>query len=208
MDVAGQLQPLLMGAQGERLHRVAQAFAEVEPLPLQHELPRLDLGEVEDVVDDREQGLARIADGGEVLALLGAELALEDQFGHADDGVQRRADFVAHVGQESALGAAGGLGRLLRRAQAPRRLASAAVMSCEMPNVPTICPSSSSSGSFVEEAQVVRPSGQVSFSSLVDDALPCAEDFLLVGHRLQAMFVGEEVEVGLADRLVGIAQAE
>ena len=81
MDIAGQFQPLLMGAQGERLHRIAQAFAEVEPLAFQHELFRLDLGKIEDVVDHREQRLARIADGGEVFALLGTELALEDQFG-------------------------------------------------------------------------------------------------------------------------------
>ena len=72
MDMAGQFQPLLVGADGERFHRVAQAFPQVELLALQHELLGLDLGEVEDVVDHAEQGLARIADGREELALLGA----------------------------------------------------------------------------------------------------------------------------------------
>ena len=43
----------------------------------------------------------------------GRKLALQHQLRHADDGVQRRADLVAHVGQEGALGAAGGLGGVL-----------------------------------------------------------------------------------------------
>ena len=37
----------------------------------------------------------------------------QSQLGHADDAVHRRADLVAHVGQELALGAVGGLGRFL-----------------------------------------------------------------------------------------------
>ena len=37
----------------------------------------------------------------------------------------RRADFVAHVGQEGALGAAGGFGRLLGRPQRLGRLLAA-----------------------------------------------------------------------------------
>ena len=41
------------------------------------------------------------------------------QFRHADDGVHRRADFVAHVGQEKALGAAGRFGGLLGLRQLP-----------------------------------------------------------------------------------------
>ena len=80
---------------------------------VQRQLPRFDLGEVEDVVDHREQGFARVPDGHQVLALLGRQRALEDQFRHADDRVQGRADLVAHVRQERALGAAGGFGRLL-----------------------------------------------------------------------------------------------
>ena len=43
---------------------------------------------------------------------------------------------------------------------------------------------------------------------LVDDPLPGANDFLLVGQGLQGMFVGEEVDVGLADRFAGVLQAE
>ena len=49
----------------------------------------------------------------QVLALLGGEVGVERQLGHAEDAVHRRADLVAHVGQELALGPAGRLGRFL-----------------------------------------------------------------------------------------------
>ena len=42
----------------------------------------------------------------EVVALLIGQLGVERQLGHADDAVHRRADLVAHVGQELALRAA------------------------------------------------------------------------------------------------------
>ena len=50
----------------------------------------------------------------EIFALFGGELCLEGQFRHADDSVHGRADFVAHVGQEFAFGAAGGFRGLFR----------------------------------------------------------------------------------------------
>ena len=74
---------------------------------------RLDLGEVEDVVDDGEERFAAGAQGLDVLVLRGRELRLEQQAGHADDAVHRRADFVAHVGEELGLGAVAGLGHVL-----------------------------------------------------------------------------------------------
>ena len=46
----------------------------------------------------------------------------------ADDGVQRRAQLVAHVGEELALGAVGGLRRVLRLEQRLFRALAASVM--------------------------------------------------------------------------------
>ena len=51
-----------------------------------------------------------------VLALLVVELGVGQEAAHADDRVHRRADLVAHRGQEGALGLVGGLGRLTRLA--------------------------------------------------------------------------------------------
>ena len=46
----------------------------------------------------------RACDRLDVVALLGGQRGVEQQLGHAEDAVHRRADFMAHVGQELALG--------------------------------------------------------------------------------------------------------
>ena len=60
------------------------------------------------VSSESADDLTRLA----ILALFAVELGVQQQIGHADDAVHRGADFVAHVGQEFALGAVGGFGRL------------------------------------------------------------------------------------------------
>ena len=58
----------------------------------------------------------------DVVVLLGVELGVEQQSAHADYGIHRRADLVAHRRQERALGLVGGLGggaRLLRLLEQP-----------------------------------------------------------------------------------------
>ena len=56
---------------------------------------------------------ARVLHRPQVVALLGRELGPQRQFGHADDGVHRRANLVAHVGEKLALGFRGFFGALL-----------------------------------------------------------------------------------------------
>ncbi len=57
-----------------------------------------------------KQRIGRIPDDAQVFALHAGELGSQQQLRHADDGIHRRADFVGHVGQKAALGAAGGFG--------------------------------------------------------------------------------------------------
>ena len=76
---------------------------QVEAAELQLHPPGLDLGQVEDVVDERQQVAAGGQDVVEVLLLLVVELAeqpLQQHLGEADDRVERRAQLVRHVGQE------------------------------------------------------------------------------------------------------------
>ena len=86
-----------------------QAFAQIEIDRFQVHLARFDLGEIEDVVNDREQGVRRHFYGVEVFALLRIQIGIEDQVGHPEDAVQRSANLMAHVRQEFALGPAGGV---------------------------------------------------------------------------------------------------
>ena len=95
-----QLERLGVGERRERLDRLRQGLAQGEGHRLQLESTRLDLREVEDVVDDGQQRLARAVDGVGVVPLLARQLGVEQQRGHADHAVHRRPDLVAHGGQE------------------------------------------------------------------------------------------------------------
>ena len=99
-----QVQPARLRRQrlaaGERFKFMQQ----VEGNRFKIELARLDLGKVEDVVDQRQQALgAGVGHAGE-LALAFRQLGVEQQLEHADHAIHRGADLVAHVGQEGAFG--------------------------------------------------------------------------------------------------------
>src|SRR4030095_16366470 len=64
------------------------------------QLSLLDLGEVEDIVDDAQERVGRALTHREIFALLGADRSVQQELRHSDDAVHRRADLVAHVGQE------------------------------------------------------------------------------------------------------------
>ena len=60
----------------------------------------VDAGEVEHVVDEREQGLGGIDHGVDIAALLAVERGIAQQACHAQHAVHRLADLVAHGGEE------------------------------------------------------------------------------------------------------------
>ena len=63
------------------------------------------LGDVEDVVDERQEVLGVAADRLHVIdPFARAERGVEEKVGVADDGRHRRPDLVAHVGEEGRLG--------------------------------------------------------------------------------------------------------
>jgi hypothetical protein len=84
-------------------HRVGQRRGEVERRRLQLHATGLDLRQIQDVVDEREQVPARRVDVLEVIVLLFVELAehsLEQHFRKADDRVERVRSSCGHVGQK------------------------------------------------------------------------------------------------------------
>src|SRR5690349_4009809 len=89
-------------------HRVIKAAHQVDIFLLQGELARLGLGQIENIVDDRQQVVAAVVDVRDIfgiarVAQISEKLALED-VGKPNDGIQRRAQFVTHIGKEFALG--------------------------------------------------------------------------------------------------------
>ena len=113
-------EPFFGRAERERLHAAAELLAELEGEWLEAQAAGLDLRDVEDVVDDVQQRLGRRSHQVQRLALLRAQVAVEQQRRHAHDAVHRRPDLVAHVREELALGAVRLLGLLPRLLELPR----------------------------------------------------------------------------------------
>jgi hypothetical protein len=109
----GENQALGGGSRRECVEYITQHGAQVEVALPQFELAGFDLREVEDVVDDVEQALARTVERLQAAALLLGKGCGEEQFGDAEHAVHRRADFVAHVGEKLRLGTARRLRRFL-----------------------------------------------------------------------------------------------
>ena len=86
----------VLHAFGRRLHRLD----DVDVLRPEFERAGVDRGEVENVVDDRQQRRRRFGDEAGVFELLGverADAAVGEQLGEADDVGQRRAQLVGDV---------------------------------------------------------------------------------------------------------------
>ena len=130
-----------------RREQVEGAFddpPQVHRLGVELDLAGLDLGEVEDVVDDGQQRIARCLDRLGVLLLLGVERRVEQQPAHPDDRVHRRPDLVAHRREERALGLVRVLGGAARPRAPRRRTARSRSRSSPAARAPRRTPSSAS----------------------------------------------------------------
>jgi hypothetical protein len=67
-DIIGKLQPLGVGADGHGLQGVAQTIAQQEIDGIELELARLDLREIENVIDDGEESVGRRLDREQVFS--------------------------------------------------------------------------------------------------------------------------------------------
>jgi hypothetical protein len=101
---------LLARAGREKRRDAPDHGAQVEVGFLQLELAGFHLREVEDVVQDGEQRLARVSDDFHLAALGRVERRVEQQMNHAEHAVHGGADLVAHDRQEVRLGARGRIG--------------------------------------------------------------------------------------------------
>ncbi len=115
MKIGHQLDMFLMCADREGLQCVTDGIPERERYPFQPQLPRLDLGEIQNIVDDDQQRFGGLAYGFEIAPLSEGEVRMQSQLRHADDPVHRCADLVAHGRQEDALRSGRLLGHGFRR---------------------------------------------------------------------------------------------
>ena len=125
LNSARKLEPLFVRARRQQPDGILDRAADVERHMFEREPARFDLGEVEDLVDQRQQGFARLLDRAEIVPLRGRQRRPEREVRHADDRVHRRADLVAHVRQELAFRHRGLLGPPLRELELPDELGQA-----------------------------------------------------------------------------------
>ncbi len=117
VDVAAQLQALDVGARLHALQLVAQQGGQVKGNHLDGDVVGLAARQVQDVVDELQQVLGGVVNRVQKAARLLVLQAVFKQRDEAQDVVHGRAQFVAHVGQEGALGAVGALGGVARGGQ-------------------------------------------------------------------------------------------
>ncbi len=107
-----------LGAPGEVADRLHRELPRVDGLDVQPHAAGLHAGEVEQVADHRQQVRAGVANVADLQQVRGVQRAPRVHLQHrreAQDRVERRAQLVAHVGDELGLGAVGVLGRDARR---------------------------------------------------------------------------------------------
>ena len=121
--VGDEVDAVLPRLQRQQIAAMHQRGARRERLRRNLEIARFHLRHVEDAVDDRQQMQAGIVDELGVFPALGRtqhqSLLLRDHLGEADDGIERRAQLVAHGGEETRLG---GIGRFRSAAGLIERL--------------------------------------------------------------------------------------
>ncbi len=110
-NAGGKLQPFLGSPMRHHLDDVFEDRVHVEVDRLQFQFPSLDLREVQDVVEEIGKRLAGRLDEPCKTLLLWIERTVQQQVGDPNHAIERRANFMAHIGQEFALGAVGRLGR-------------------------------------------------------------------------------------------------
>ena len=106
---------------GHVQHQLRHAFhciAQVGGDAFHFQLAGLDFGQIQNVVEDAQQGQRRVVDGVEHAPLRGIQLGLLEDVDHAHHAIHGRANLMAHVGQKFRFAAVGRIGGLFRQFQA------------------------------------------------------------------------------------------
>ena len=106
-----------LGVGFEQTDAAADQMAVVDRFARQLHTAGLDLRQIEQLVEQPQHRLARIRDHPRIFVMFVGQLALEQQVGETDHPVHRRADFMAHIGEEMGLGLRGAFGLVARLAQ-------------------------------------------------------------------------------------------
>ena len=111
-DMDHKLLALFGGLEADQLEGDFEGAAGIQRIGRDFHAARFDLGDVQQIVDQGQKMRARGMDVAGIILVAGiahrAETFLADDFRKAQNGVQRRAQLMAHIGQEGGLGGIGG----------------------------------------------------------------------------------------------------
>ena len=99
-QVNQQLEPLVLHLDRQHVDQRLQHVFQPEIDVFDVEFARFNFGEIQNVVDQAQQPMRRTVRFLHIVALPRVQVGLQRQLRHADDGVHRGADLVAHVGQK------------------------------------------------------------------------------------------------------------
>ena len=116
VNIVGEVQPFAFAPHAEQAEHSVQLLLKVEFDMLHGQSACLDFGKVEDVVDDAEQRFGRILYLFQVGGSLFRRLFPDGEPAETDDGVERRAYFMAHMGKKAGFRLIGLLRSVLRTA--------------------------------------------------------------------------------------------
>ena len=112
-----QFDALFAGLLAEQVGDVVQYLAQAERHRLDDQLASLDFREIQNVIDDAEQGLGCAMGFFDIVAGTLGQFLAQAQLGKTQHGIDRGTNLVAHVCQEGALGERGSFSLIARLAQ-------------------------------------------------------------------------------------------
>ena len=103
-----------IGIGAQRVYHTLDGIQQIGFFIHQSQLSGLDLGHIQNILDDPQQRKRAVADRGENALLIGAKRGAAQNFHHADHAIHGGAYLVAHGGQKFAFGVVGHKGGFAR----------------------------------------------------------------------------------------------
>ena len=104
-----QINVFVSGSRSEQGFHLSEQCICLKIVQVQFQLASLDLGEIQNIVDNSEKQAGRVVNLIDVIFLPAIQFRSHQHLVHADNRVHGGADFMTHIGEEFAFGLAGGI---------------------------------------------------------------------------------------------------
>ena len=109
-NIDGELKAFIVRRMGQQRHHLIQGVAKQERDAFKDKFARLQLREIQHIINNGQQIIGRTFNRIKVIALGGIEVCFQRQTGKADDAIERGTQFMGHISQEFRFDTCGFLG--------------------------------------------------------------------------------------------------